>query len=210
MNKISKAKGLGEMHMDNKIKGFKWDTVLSSVLYVIVGTLLVIFPISVIKSLCYAIAIIIMAIGIIKIITFLLKEQQEGFTRTGLISGIVFIIIGAFIAIRSKTIISVIPFILGILILFSGISKLQYTMQLRKFSDEKNGTMLITSIINIVLGIVLAFNPFRGAKVMLIILGICMIITGLSDLISAIYFYGKIRNHIKDMEALEQDYVEKK
>lgn len=198
------------MHMDNKIKGFKWDTVLSSVLYVIVGTLLVIFPISVIKSLCYAIAIIIMAIGIIKIITFLLKEQQEGFTRTGLISGIVFIIIGAFIAIRSKTIISVIPFILGILILFSGISKLQYTMQLRKFSDEKNGTMLITSIINIVLGIVLAFNPFRGAKVMLIILGICMIITGLSDLISAIYFYGKIRNHIKDMEALEQDYVEKK
>lgn len=203
-------KGIGEMVMDNKIKGFKWDTVLSSVLYVIVGTLLVIFPISVIKSLCYAIAIIIMAIGVIKIISFLLKEQQEGFTRTGLISGIVFIIIGAFIAIRSKTIISVIPFILGILILFSGISKLQYTMQLRKFSDEKNGAMLITSIINIVLGIVLAFNPFRGAKVMLIILGICMIITGLSDLISAIYFYGKIRNHIKDMEALEQDYVEKK
>lgn len=198
------------MHMDNKIKGFKWDTVLSSVLYVIVGTLLVIFPISVIKSLCYAIAIIIMAIGIIKIITFLLKEQQEGFTRTGLISGIVFIIIGAFIAIRSKTIISVIPFILGILILFSGISKLQYTMQLRKYSDEKNSAMLITSIVNIVLGIVLAFNPFRGAKVMLIILGICMIVTGLSDLISAIYFYGKIRNHIKDMEALEQDYVEKK
>lgn len=198
------------MHMDNKIKGFKWDTVLSSVLYVIVGTLLVIFPISVIKSLCYAIAIIIMAIGIIKIITFLLKEQQEGFTRTGLISGIVFIIIGAFIAIRSKTIISVIPFILGILILFSGISKLQYTMQLRKYSAEKNSAMLITSIVNVVLGIVLAFNPFRGAKVMLIILGICMIVTGLSDLISAIYFYGKIRNHIKDMEALEQDYVEKK
>lgn len=210
MNKISKAKGFGEMHMDNKIKGFKWDTVLSSVLYVIVGTLLVIFPISVIKSLCYAIAIIIMAIGIIKIISFLLKEQQEGFTRTGLISGIIFVIIGAFIAIRSKTIISIIPFILGILILFSGISKLQYTMQLRKYSDEKNSIMLITSIINVILGIVLAFNPFRAARVMLIILGICMIITGLSDLVSAIYFYGKIRNHIKDMEALEQDYVEKK
>lgn len=198
------------MHMDNKIKGFKWDTVLSSVLYVTVGTLLVIFPISVIKSLCYAIAIIIMAIGIIKIISFLLKEQQEGFTRTGLISGIIFVIIGAFIAIRSKTIISIIPFILGILILFSGISKLQYTMQLRKYSDEKNSIMLITSIINVILGIVLAFNPFRAARVMLIILGICMIITGLSDLVSAIYFYGKIRNHIKDMEALEQDYVEKK
>lgn len=198
------------MHMDNKIKGFKWDTVLSSVLYVTVGTLLVIFPISVIKSLCYAIAIIIMAIGIIKIISFLLKEQQEGFTRTGLISGIIFVIIGAFIAIRSKTIISIIPFILGILILFSGISKLQYTMQLRKYSDEKNSIMLITSIINVILGIVLAFNPFRAARVMLIILGICMIITGLSDLVSAIYFYDKIRNHIKDMEALEQDYVEKK
>lgn len=197
------------MLMESKIKGFKWDTILSSLLYVTVGTLMVIFPVSVIKSLCYTIAIIIIVMGVVKIISFLLKEQQEGFARTGLASGIIFIAIGAFIAIRSEVIISVIPFVLGILILFSGISKLQYALQLRKYSKDNNA-MLITSVINIVLGIVLAFNPFRAAKLMLIIMGVCMIMTGLSDIISAIYFYRKIRDHIKDMEALEQEYVEKK
>lgn len=197
------------MLMEGKIKGFKWDTILSSLLYVTVGTLMVIFPVSVIKSLCYTIAIIIIAMGVVKIISFLLKEQQEGFARTGLVSGMIFIAIGAFIAIRSEVIISIIPFILGILILFSGISKLQYALQLRKYSKDNNA-MLITSVINIVLGIVLAFNPFRAAKFMLIIMGVCMIMTGLSDIISAIYFYRKIRDHIKDMEALEQEYVEKK
>lgn len=198
------------MFMDDKIKGFKWDTILSSLLYVAVGTLMVIFPTSVIKSMCYIIATIIIAMGVVKIISFLLKEQQEGFARTGLVSGIVFVAIGAFIAIRSKAIISVIPFILGILILFSGISKLQYFLQLKKYSKDKSRAMFITSVINIIIGIVLAFNPFRAVRFMLVILGICMIFTGLSDIISAIYFYRKIRDYIKDMEALEQDYVEKK
>lgn len=195
--------------MEKNLKGFKWENLLSALMYVVVGGLLVVFPTSIAKSICYTIAIVVIAIGVVKIISFLLKEEQEGFTRTGLVSGIVFIAIGTFIAIRSKAVISVIPFILGILILFSGISKLQYALQLRKYSEDKNHVMMITAVINIVLGILLAFNPFRAARLMLIILGICMIATGLSDMVSAIYFYRKLKAHIQDMEALEQDYVEK-
>lgn len=193
----------------DKIKGFKWETVLTSVLYVVVGILLMMFPESIAKTLCYTIAIVIMAIGVIKLVSFFIKKEQEGFMRTGAVSGFVFILIGAFIAIKSRMIISIIPFIIGIIIILSGLSKLQYSVQLKKYAGEKNTGMMIMAVINIVLGVFLAFNPFSAAKWMIRLIGICIGLTGASDLISAVYFYGKMRNHIKDMEALDQDYKEK-
>jgi uncharacterized membrane protein HdeD (DUF308 family) len=195
--------------MDNKIKTFKFENILSAIMYVIIGLLLMLFPDSIAKSICYAIAVVIIVIGIIKIISFLMKDAQEGFARTGLVSGILFIIAGIFVIIRAKVIISIIPFVLGILILFSGISKLQNALQLRNYTRDNNDAMLVAAAVNIILGIILAFNPFRAAKFMLVILGICMVLTGLSDIIGGIYSYKKVKEYVQDMEALEQDYIEK-
>ncbi len=193
----------------NKIKTFKLDNILTAVLYVALGLLLMIFPESIAKTLCYTIATIVIAVGVIRIIGYFMKKEQEGYSRTGLVSGIVFVVLGVFIAVSSRAIISVIPFIMGICILISGFSKLQYVFQLDKYMNEKSKGMLLVAIITIIVGIALVFNPFRAAKWMIRLVGVCIAFAGASDLITGIYFYRKMRNYEKDMEALEQDYVEK-
>ena len=193
--------------MEKNLKNFKWETILAALMYVIVGALLVIFPTAIAKSLCYTIAIIVIAIGVIKLISFLIKKEQDGFVRTGLVSGIIFILIGVFIAVKSSVIISIIPFVLGILIAVSGFTKLQNVIQLKKLGENSKG-MLVMALINIVIGLCLAFNPFRAAKWMIVLIGICVLLTGLSDLFSAVYVYRKIKAHKDEMDVLDQEYKE--
>lgn len=195
--------------MEKNLKNFKWETILAALMYVIVGALLVIFPTAIAKSLCYTIAIIVIAIGVIKLISFLIKKEQDGFVRTGLVSGIIFILIGVFIAVKSSVIISIIPFVLGILIAVSGFTKLQNVIQLKKLGENSKG-MLVMALINIVIGLCLAFNPFRAAKWMIVLIGICVLLTGLSDLFSAVYVYRKIKAHKDEMDVLDQEYKEVK
>lgn len=195
--------------MEKNLKNFKWETILAALMYVIVGALLVIFPTAIAKSLCYTIAIIVIAIGVIKLISFLIKKEQDGFVRTGLVSGIIFILIGVFIAVKSSVIISIIPFVLGILIAVSGFTKLQNVIQLKKLGENSKG-MLVMALINIVIGLCLAFNLFRAAKWMIVLIGICVLLTGLSDLFSAVYVYRKIKAHKDEMDVLDQEYKEVK
>ena len=193
----------------DKIKAFKVENILTALLYVALGVVLIMFPESIAKTLIYTIATIVIAVGVIKIISYFLKREQAGYSNAGIVSGLIFIVIGLFILTSTKIIISVIPFVMGVFILISAYSKLQYVLQLSKYTNEKNRGMLLAAIITFILGIVLIFNPFRAAKWMIRLVGICIAFTGASDLITGIYFYRKMRDYIKDMEALEQDYVEK-
>ena len=189
----------------DKIKAFKVENILTALLYVALGVVLIMFPESIAKTLIYTIATIVIAVGVIKIISYFLKREQAGYSNAGIVSGLIFIVIGLFILTSTKIIISVIPFVMGVCILISAYS----VLQLSKYTNEKNRGMLLAAIVTFILGIVLIFNPFRAAKWMIRLVGICIAFTGASDLITGIYFYRKMRDYIKDMEALEQDYVEK-
>ena len=193
----------------DKIKAFKVENILTALLYVALGVVLIMFPESIAKTLIHTIDTIVIAVGVIKIISYFLKREQAGYSNAGIVSGLIFIVIGLFILTSTKIIISVIPFVMGVCILISAYSKLQYVLQLSKYTNEKNRGMLLAAIVTFILGIVLIFNPFRAAKRMIRLVGICIAFTGASDLITGIYFYRKMRDYIKDMEALEQDYVEK-
>lgn len=193
----------------DKIKAFKVENILTALLYVALGVVLIMFPESIAKTLIYTIATIVIAVGVIKIISHFLKREQVGYSRVGIVTGLIFVVIGLFILTSTKIIISAIPFMMGVFILISGYSKLQYVFQLSKYTNEKNRGMLLAAIITFILGFVLLCNPFRAAKWMIRLVGICIAFTGASDLITGIYFYRKMRDYIKDMQALEQDYVEK-
>ena len=199
------------MKNEKNINGFKWEMLSSAILYVVIGALLVLFPESIAKTFCYAIAIIVMSVGVVKIIGFFIRGKYVEQSKAGLIPGIFFVVLGILIIILARAIISAIPFVLGILITVSGFTKLSGAMEVKKRnSDFDAKKMYILAIINIVIGLVLALNPFRAAKIALVILGLGLIFTGISDIASSIYFYRKVKAHIEDMEALDQEYKEVK
>ncbi len=129
----------------NKRKGFRPELLLSSVMYVIAGAILLLFPETTAKTICYLIGIVIMAIGLIKVLTYLAKGLEQNMYKNDLVVGLVCFIIGLVLIFKAKAIISIIPILLGILVLISGFGKLQSSLDVKRM---KNGTGHISLLLH--------------------------------------------------------------
>ena len=63
-------------------------------------------------------------------------------------------------------------------------------------------------IINIILGIVLICNPFKAAIVLFRVLGVGLILSGVSDCFSTIYFARKLRRFKQEQDAVDSTFEE--
>ena len=195
------------LHM-KMLKELKWEAILTGVLYILLGIVALVIPETMQKTLGYLIGIVLIVAGLISIICYLLRDARENYYHNEFVFGLVGMVLGAAVLYKVEVIISLIPFILGILVLFSGCSKLQDAIDLKRLSYGSWAGMLVVAIINIILGIVLICNPFKAAIVLFRVLGVGLILSGASDCFSTIYFAEKLRRFKQEQEAVEGTYEE--
>lgn len=141
-------------------------------------------------------------------VCYLLRDARENYYHNEFVFGLVGIVVGAAVLYKVEVIISLIPFILGILVLFSGCSKLQDAIDLKRLSYGSWVGMLVVAVINIILGIVLICNPFKAAVLLFRVLGVGLILSGASDCFSTIYFARKFRRFKQEQDALDSTFEE--
>lgn len=191
-----------------ELKGFKWESIFSSFLFIIVGIVLLFSPETTARTICYLIGMVGIAIGIFRIVTYFTTSFEKNYEKNNLVNGLVAVLLGLFVILKVKLIISLIPFLLGILVTISGIGKLQASLDIKRLKSEKWLGVFIVSLVNIGLGILLLFRPFSAATTMFMIIGACMIFSGVTDLVNVLYISKKFKDYMKDMEALDQDIEE--
>ena len=195
------------LHM-KMLKELKWEAILTGVLYILLGIVALVIPETMQKTLGYLIGIVLIVAGLISIICYLLRDARENYYHNEFVFGLVGMVVGAAVLYKVEVIISLIPFILGILVLFSGCSKLQDAIDLKRLGYGSWAGMLVVAVINIILGILLICNPFKAAIVLFRVLGVGLILSGTSDCFSTIYFAEKLRRFKQEQEAVEGTYEE--
>ena len=190
------------------LKELKWEAILTGVLYILLGIVALVIPETMQKTLGYLIGIVLIIAGLVSMVCYLLRDARENYYHNEFVFGLVGIVVGAAVLYKVEVIISLIPFILGILVLFSGCSKLQDAIDLKRLSYGSWVGMLIVAIINIILGIVLICNPFKAAVLLFRVLGVGLILSGASDCFSTIYFAQKLRRFRQDQDALDSTFEE--
>lgn len=190
------------------LKELKWEAILTGVLYILLGIVALVIPETMQKTLGYLIGIVLIVAGLVSMVCYLLRDARENYYHNEFVFGLVGIVVGAAVLYKVEVIISLIPFILGILVLFSGCSKLQDAIDLKRLSYGSWVGMLIVAAINIILGIVLICNPFKAAVLLFRVLGIGLILSGASDCFSTIYFARKFRRFKQEQDALDSTYEE--
>lgn len=188
-----------------ELRGATWQSVLIGILFVLFGVTLLLNPEGLTRAVCYTVGIIFMAAGIVQLIIYFMSNVEKNMQSNRFIVGIILIAIGIFFIAGYRLIMSIIPFVMGILILFNGVMKLQTALDAMKMKANRWGFLLVIAIITIILGLFVAFNPFKAAKTVLRLVGACMIFSGVTDLVNVIYISRGLKNYIKDMEALVQD-----
>ncbi len=157
---------------------------VSSIILLVLGIVLLFIPGSIITTILRIFGALIIALGVVSII----NSTKSKTTNAELVYGILMVILGLVFLSNPEVIAGIIPFILGVWIVINSLFKLQVVANLKKTSDDYVKP-LVVNLITLLIGIILMFNPFKGAEAVIMIIGIFMIAYSLLDLLN--YFFTK-------------------
>lgn len=186
--------------MESLMKKFFRSSLITSIFLIVLGFLLIFQSDAIIYSISYVIGGILVAIGVLAIIKFIQSTNNAQKSELDIVYGIVSVILGIIVIKNPTAIASIIPIILGISIIISSATKLQYAFELKANGNSLWKTTMVISIISTLCGIVLLFNPFKAISSFTKIVGIFIVIYSILDMISTFTIKRNVKMFQKSLE----------
>ncbi|MCR4791359.1 MAG: DUF308 domain-containing protein [Lachnospiraceae bacterium] len=164
----------------------------------IIGIIDLVNPERMLNIIAYALGISSIVCGVIFVIVYLKRDVKYNLANNDFLSGLIAIAIGAVVLVKWKEFMALIPIILGALIVVSGCIKLQDSIDLKKMRHPMFSAMLIMALVFIIFGAILVANPFESEVLLMRLIGVALLISGMTDLIVSIYF-----EHVKKLFSIE-------
>lgn len=163
------------------MKRFKTNRMFFSAGAILIGLILLIWPASSLMIIGKCLGVLLAAGGVASGI-FYLKDHESAAQTALLVLGVIMIICGVVIFLHPEELVKLIPTIMGILVLLSGIINLGETFTLSRQKYTKWWISLIISIITIGAGLFLIIKAFDLVAVITRIAGGILVFDGISDL----------------------------
>ena len=183
-----------------RVKQHKIMGCIIAVCMVVLGVLLLAMPVGVGFAVNYAVAVGILLMGLYELIAFFRTEpsyRNEGM----LASGVILVLMGAIIIVLSVgdpanqiTMMGIFTTVLGFFAIYRGIMEFFSYNRFKRLDAKDTGWLMMSGILNLIIGILMVILPFTGLIAVAIVLGIYLIVTGIALFSEAIS--GKIaRRH---------------
>ena len=197
------------------MKTFFKSSICASIILMILGLLLIFQSEVTITTISYVIGAALIALGVLALIRFIksAKNITEMNFNLDIIYGLVTVILGIVIITNPKAIASILPIVLGIAIVINSASKLQYAFILKNDNNDMWKTTMIIAIVSAICGVVLLFNPFAGAVLIMKIVGIFIVVYSVLDIVSTVIIKKNVdefKTVIDSVEVEEAEIVEEK
>ena len=192
--------------MKDIIKKKEIKGILGSLLLIVLSIFLMLKPIEIIGSLIKVIGMILLICGVFDFANYFVNKKEESLFDYGLVKGIIEITIGVLFIFKYDLLINLFPCILGLIIVFINIFKLQTAISLKEFESNYMTGVIISSL-SIILGLVIVINPFETIEVVIIVSGAVLLISELSNIIysvSVLKFFKKTDKVVKDIVIKEE------
>ena len=152
--------------MEKFLKKTGWTSVITSIVFAIIGIILITNPESTIKVISYILGGIFIAIGIIKIINYFSAKGSSDLYNYNLIYGLIAVVLGIITMIYSSTI------------------RLSFALKLRKAQINSWTAVLVLALCMLVFGLYMVFNT----SAVMVTVGIVILAYAISDLIESFIF----------------------
>ncbi|MBR2793888.1 MAG: DUF308 domain-containing protein [Solobacterium sp.] len=189
------------------LKRMKWMSLIMALLYILFGIVLLLYPGQMADMICDLFGVALVAYGIINIVTYFMIDIRESLYRNDFAAGVIKILVGVMVIYYKETFQELMPFLLGLAIITSGVYKLQDGIDAARIGYSQGWLYILMAAVSIVLGFVIMFNIVQAKDVMLQAAGASLVYCGVTDLYSTLYLSGKID---KFMREVEQRVTEKK
>lgn len=177
-------------------------SILTSIFFIIIGLFLFFKPETTITTISYILGAIITLTGIIFLIKYFSNKEQFAAFSGDLVYGIMNTILGIALILNPTALAKVIPFILGIWIIISSITKLQYSFQLKVYQNKAWIPTMIIASITFIWGLLLLFDPFKGAMVITQIIGMFILVYAILDFIDVLIIRQNLKTFKKEIKKI--------
>lgn len=153
----------------------------------IVGVLLLINPVSFTAWIIMIAGIVLMVLGLVDVVKYFRTDAEEAVFGQNLAKGILFLLAGGFCVLKTEWFIVTFPvlaIVYGIVILVTGVGKLQLTVDMLRRKNKKWFWAAISAVVSIVCAIIVLRSPFTSTAVLWMFTGISLIVEGVLDIVT--------------------------
>ena len=178
--------------MTDLLQRTKKSLTIMAIITIILGFVLTFWPVASVKVICIILGWALLIGGITWIIV---RFSSAPSTNASLILGVIITAFGLWMVIHPSIVVQFIAVIFGILVLVHGFMMIQDSLELKQNGYNQWAVFLLLGVTLAALGIFVIWSPIVSSKVMTIIIGISLILDGISNLVFVI----KASNRIKSL-----------
>ena len=199
------------------LKNIKWSRILFAAAYIATGILLILFPKESADLIGYIVGIGLCVMGIVQLTAYFLLNVRDSLFRNEFVIGVMLLLGGILVIVKQDIITSLIPIILGLIIVFSGIMKIQNSVVAWRIGYSHAIVYFFLGLVSIIAGTVIMFflTGSQTQTVLFTVIGAGLVYCGLSDIGTQLFLAAKFNAFMKAFEeaakkgnAIEASYTE--
>lgn len=164
-----------------------------SALLLILGIVLIIWPEFSLNVIVYGLSAAVTLFGIVKLIMYFVRKNQRQYMQMDLMEGVIACVAGILLIPRLVIWMSIVPIIVGLVIIASGIGKIMNAVECKKRGYPMWWAVLTMAVVSILLGGVILVNPFSTIKLTVRVIGAVLVLDNAENVWSMVMFQYRLK-----------------
>ena len=165
-----------------QLKLAKNGYIIMSVLFMVLGACLIIWPDCSMAVFCTAVGIMLIVYGLIKILGYFSRDIYCLAFQFDLAFGILLMAVGVILIARKNFAVDLIFSVFGILILADALFKIQMSVDAKRFGLALWWQILLVALVTGVIGVLVFIRPFEASAMMMVLVGFSILLEGILNL----------------------------
>ena len=183
------------------MRKINWKSILLALIYLLLGAMFLVKPEGVEDKLCYILSGSMGTMGLLYLIGHFFQKVDESGRKEGygFAIGALLIILAVFVTQKQQLLISLVPFLFGIMVLIRGLIIIQNIGFFRRMGLGL-AIPLISGVLTTALGLTVMLYPFEKMSVLFTFIGIGLVVGGCAGIIEEILIVSASRRLAADQE----------
>lgn len=189
------------MHVKELFKKLRIAAYVTAVLTIALGAVLIAWPMEVTGLICRILGAILVIMGAV----YLFGYFVEGRGILAVTGGLIFLLLGVWIFITPESIASLVPIVIGVILLVHSLRDFQMASEAKKSGSERWTMLFLLALLNSVFGVVCICDSFGVVTVAVRLLGMALVYDGISNMIIVHHTIQAVRHAAEKILPIDVD-----
>ncbi len=168
------------------LKSIRNSLILTSLLYVLLGLVLLLKPGFSLGFACLLIGAVTLIYGVVRIVSYFRGGPTAD--KFDLVLGILLVLLGLFLLIWIQFLVALIPLVLGIYILVDSVGSLKKSLDMKSLGFQRWWVSFLVAAVLAICGLVMIFNPFATVESLVMFVGLGFLFDGVYTLVNTLLY----------------------